>query len=35
MPELAWEYGFAATIVLTAFAALLPLLYIKKKGWLR
>lgn len=35
MPELAWEHGFVATIVLTLLAALLPLIYIKQKGWLR
>ena len=35
MPELAWEHGFTATIIQTLLAALLPLLYIKRKGWLR
>lgn len=35
MPELAWKHGFPATIVLTLLAALLPLIYIKQKGWLR
>jgi hypothetical protein len=35
MPELAWEHGFTATIIQTLLAALLPLIYIKKKGWLR
>jgi magnesium transporter len=35
MPELAWKHGFTATIVQTLLAALLPLLYIKRKGWLR
>jgi magnesium transporter len=35
MPELAWKWGFTATIILTLLAALLPLLYIKYKGWLR
>lgn len=35
MPELTWEHGFTATIIQTLLAALLPLLYIKKKGWLR
>lgn len=35
MPELAWKHGFSFTILLTLLAALLPLLYIKKKGWLR
>jgi len=27
--------GFTVTILLTLLAALLPLAYIKKKGWLR
>lgn len=35
MPELSWKWGFTATILLTLLAALLPLWYIKRKGWLR
>lgn len=35
MPELSWQWGFTATILLTLLAALLPLWYIKRKGWLR
>lgn len=35
MPELSWEHGFTASIALTFAAALLPLIYIKSKGWLR
>lgn len=35
MPELSWKYGFVFTIGLTLAAALLPLWYIKRKGWLR
>lgn len=35
MPELGWLWGFPVTIGLTLSAALLPLWYIKKKGWLR
>ena len=35
MPELSWKHGFTATIALTLAAALLPLWYIKRKGWLR
>ncbi|MFC3551074.1 CorA family divalent cation transporter [Lysobacter cavernae] len=35
MPELSWKHGFAMSIVLTLVAALLPLIYIKRKGWLR
>lgn len=35
MPELSWEWGFTVTIGITLLAALLPLWYIKLKGWLR
>lgn len=35
MPELGWKWGFPVTISMTVMAALLPLWYIKKKGWLR
>ncbi|SHF61351.1 CorA family divalent cation transporter [Streptoalloteichus hindustanus] len=35
MPELAWEHGFLVTTTLTFVAALIPLWYIKRKGWLR
>lgn len=35
MPELSWEHGFPVSIGLTLFAALLPMLYIKYRGWLR
>jgi magnesium transporter len=35
MPELSWQHGFVATIAQTLLAALLPLVYIKRKGWLR
>lgn len=35
MPELSWEHGFSFSILLTLLAALLPLIYIKRKGWLR
>ena len=35
MPELRWLWGFPVTIGMTLTAALLPLWYIKKKGWLR
>ncbi|HZF41892.1 MAG TPA: CorA family divalent cation transporter [Sphingomonadaceae bacterium] len=35
MPELGWKWGFPVTIMLTLTAALLPLWYIKRKGWLR
>jgi magnesium transporter len=35
MPELSWEHGFPVSILLTLVAALLPLVYIKRRGWLR
>ncbi len=35
MPELSWRWGFTVTIALTFISATLPLIYIKKKGWLR
>ncbi|MEV6521695.1 CorA family divalent cation transporter [Longispora sp. NPDC051575] len=35
MPELTWEHGFPISIGMTLVAALLPLWYIKQKGWLR
>ena len=35
MPELSWKHGFIYSMMLTLGAALLPLLYIKHKGWLR
>lgn len=35
MPELSWEWGFTVTIAMTLAAALLPLIYIRQKGWLR
>jgi len=35
MPELAWEHGFLLTTLLTLVAAVIPLWYIKRKGWLR
>jgi magnesium transporter len=35
MPELSWQHGFIYSMVLTLGAALLPLAYIKRKGWLR
>lgn len=34
-PELNWKHGFPAAIGMTLVAALLPLLYIKRRGWLR
>ncbi|HKO66923.1 MAG TPA: CorA family divalent cation transporter [Burkholderiaceae bacterium] len=35
MPELSWEHGFIYSMCLTLGAALLPLWYIKRRGWLR
>lgn len=35
MPILEWQYGEPITIALTAVLALLPLLYVKHRGWLR
>ncbi|MGK8558436.1 magnesium transporter CorA family protein [Nocardia gipuzkoensis] len=35
MPDVQWQYGFLVATVLTLLAAVLPLAYIKKKGWLR
>lgn len=35
MPELAWTHGFTAAVFMTLLAAVLPLLYIRRKGWLR
>ena len=35
MPELSWKWGFPVTILLTFLSAILPLVYIKKKRWLR
>jgi magnesium transporter len=35
MPELSWKHGFIYSMLLTLGAALLPLLYIKRRGWLR
>jgi magnesium transporter len=35
MPELSWKHGFIYSVILTLAGALLPLVYIKWKGWLR
>lgn len=35
MPELDWANGYPVTIMLTVVAAVIPLWYIKRKGWLR
>lgn len=35
MPILEWQYGEPVVILLTAALALLPLMYVKRRGWLR
>ncbi|MFD3941522.1 CorA family divalent cation transporter [Streptomyces sp. NPDC058579] len=35
MPELSWDHGFLVTTLLTFVAALIPLWYIHRRGWLR
>ncbi|MER5883339.1 CorA family divalent cation transporter [Streptomyces sp. NPDC001941] len=35
MPELSWQHGFLFTTVLTFITALIPLWYIRRRGWLR
>jgi magnesium transporter len=35
MSELDWQQGFLVTTLMTLVAALIPLAYIKHKGWLR
>ena len=35
MPELSWQHGFIYSMCLTLGAAILPLWYIKRRGWLR
>ncbi|MCV7289106.1 magnesium transporter CorA [Mycolicibacterium wolinskyi] len=35
MPELEWQHGFLVTTLFTLVAAVIPLAYIKQKGWLR
>ncbi|MEQ1440078.1 CorA family divalent cation transporter [Fontimonas sp. SYSU GA230001] len=35
MPELSWEHGFTYSMLLTLLSAVLPLIYIKRRGWLR
>ncbi|MDP2698638.1 magnesium/cobalt transporter CorA [Thalassospira sp.] len=34
MPELQWDYGYPAAIVLMILSAVLPLWYFRRKGWL-
>ncbi len=35
MPELRWKYGFPVAIFLALIAALMPLMYVQRRGWLR
>ncbi|MDP9195513.1 MAG: magnesium transporter CorA [Pseudomonadota bacterium] len=35
MPEFSWRHGFPAVILLTLLTSLLPLVYIRYRGWLR
>ncbi|MDN5725907.1 MAG: hypothetical protein L0G99_08270, partial [Propionibacteriales bacterium] len=35
MPELTTQHGFLITTILTLVAAVIPLWYIKRRGWLR
>ena len=34
IPELQWDYGYAYAIALAIGAALLPLWWFKRKGWM-
>ncbi len=34
MPELEWEWGYPAALALMLFAAIIPFVYFKRKGWL-
>jgi len=34
MPELHWRYGYAFSLVLMLASAVLPLWYLKRRGWL-
>lgn len=34
MPELKWDYGYPAAVVLMILSAILPVLYFRRKGWL-
>jgi magnesium transporter len=35
MPELEWEYGYVYVIALMIASALGPMIYFRKRGWLR
>jgi magnesium transporter len=35
MPELKWQYGYPLALVLMVLSAVVPMLYFRKRGWLR
>ncbi|GAB2808099.1 magnesium/cobalt transporter CorA [Comamonas piscis] len=35
MPEVEWQYGYAYGIVLMVCSALIPMMYFRKRGWLK
>jgi magnesium transporter len=35
MPELNWTYGYPMAIGLMVASALVPMVYFRKRGWLR
>ena len=35
MPELQWELGYPMAIGMMVLAAVIPMLYFRKRGWLR
>ena len=35
MPELQWQYGYPLALLLMVLSAVVPMLYFRKRGWLR
>ena len=35
MPELEWEYGYVYAIGVMIASAIVPMLYFRKRGWLK
>ncbi|MDR2331775.1 MAG: magnesium transporter CorA, partial [Comamonas sp.] len=35
MPEIDWQYGYAYGIALMVGSALIPMMYFRKRGWLK
>ncbi len=35
MPELEWEYGYVYVVLLMILSAVGPMLYFRKRGWLK